>query len=134
MNISKRIILVGLCLCMVLGAVAQQAGKRKRRPTVSEAPTDPRMEQMIHNTQRIMFIDSVVVPRQDVYAQLRLTTQAGRVWQDANGTYYENELGLRRFYAKEDGKLYTQHRLGFEWYDEQELQGIIHGKDRECTS
>ena len=110
---------------MVLGAVAQQAGKRKRRPTVSEAPTDPRMEQMIHNTQRIMFIDSVVVPRQDVYAQLRLTTQAGRVWQDANGTYYENELGLRRFYAKEDGKLYTQHRLGSEWCDEQELQGII---------
>lgn len=125
MNISKRIILVGLCLCVVLGAVAQQSGKRKRRPAVSEAPVDPRMEQMIHNTQRIMFIDSIVVPREDVYAQLRLTTQVGHIWQNASGTYYENELGLRRFYAKEDGKLYTQHKLGAEWCDEQELQGII---------
>lgn len=125
MTITKRIILVALCLCMVLGAVAQQAGKRKRKPAASETPADPRIEQMIHNTQRIMFIDSVVVPHKEVLAQLRLTTQAGRVWQDANGTYYENELGLRRFYVKDDGKLYTQHKLGSEWCDEQELQGII---------
>ena len=125
MTITKRIILVGLCLCIALGAFAQQAGKRKRKPAASETPADPRIEQMIHNTQRIMFIDSVVVPRNEVLAQLRLTTQAGRVWQDANGTYYENELGFRRFYVKDDGRLYTQHKLGSEWCDEQELQGII---------
>lgn len=125
MNISKRIILVVLCLCVVLGVAAQQSGKRKRRTSVSEVPADPRLTQMIHNTQRIMFIDSMVVPRQEVFKQLRLTTQAGRVWQESNDTYYENELGFRRFYAKENGKLYTQHRLGSEWCDEQELSGII---------
>ncbi|MBQ8657429.1 MAG: hypothetical protein IJ527_10350, partial [Prevotella sp.] len=76
MMLLKRYTVLVLCLCVCLGA-ASQAGKRKRRLAVSETAADPRVEQMIHNTQRIMFIDSVVVTRKEAVTQLSLTPQAG---------------------------------------------------------
>ena len=123
MMLLKRYTVLVLCLCVCLGA-ASQAGKRKRRLAVSETAADPRVEQMIHNTQRIMFIDSVVVTRKEAVTQLSLTPQAGHIRQDAQHLCHENEIGSRRIYSDDAGRLLMQTKTGGEWGDERELAGL----------
>ena len=126
MNCYYRITISVLLLCTAMTAMAQNPKKKKpaaSKPAVETPVIDPRIQRMTQNTQRVVFIDSMLVPRGEILNRIPLTPQAGRLTADSefNCFGYQNELGTRAFYAKPDYKLYTSQLVGRQMGDEQEL-------------
>lgn len=102
-------------------------GKKKRpakKPVVVEAPVDPRLERMTQNTQRIVFIDSMVVPHNEILGRLQLTPRTGLLRQDGETFSYQNEIGTRRITVK-DNRLYTSDLVAGTFAEQQELKGVF---------
>lgn len=77
------------------------------------------------NTQKIIFIDSLLVPRSDMLSKITLTPQTGVLKAEQQGYSYQNEIGTRRIFAKE-GKLYESMKAGNSFVNEQELKDLLH--------
>jgi hypothetical protein len=132
----KKTVLLLLLSFVIVGAGAQ----RKKQPAVKKAPAaqnskDPSQQassqgmklfkSLMPATAKVMFIDSVVVDKNDFLRQLPLSKEAGKLMTKNSKAdlanqmgSYENELGLRRIYADGDSAnsvLYTQTKLGDEW-------------------
>ena len=97
--------------------------KKKVAATEQKAPENPKIAQMLSATQRIIFIDSIVVNKQDFLKHIRLNPETGTLSKssdffgkkgDATGTVYENELG-NKCYFSHNGQLYTSDLLKDEW-------------------
>ena len=112
-----------LCLCAAIATTAQTPRKKTavRKPAVEAPVIDPRIQRMTQNTQRIVFIDSMLVPRSEMLSRIQLTPEAGRLTADTENNCfgYQNELGTRAFYAKPDFRLYTSQLVGRQMDDEQ---------------
>ena len=126
MNCYYRITISALLLCTAMTAMAQNPKKKKpaaSKPAVETPVIDPRIQRMTQNTQRVVFIDSMLVPRSEILNRIPLTPQAGRLTADSESNCfgYQNELGTRAFYAKPDYRLYTSQLVGRQMGDEQEL-------------
>ena len=112
------------------------AQKRKttvRRPAAVVAPAeDPKFEEMLSATQKILFIDSIVVDKQDFLNYYRLTSEAGtlngynKFFNAENQPYsvvYVNELGNKCWFSL-DGSLYTADFLNEQWSEPAPLDGL----------
>ena len=120
----SRYIIVALCLCMPLMGSAQKKRPTTKKPVVEAPPVDPKLERMVMNTQKIIFIDSLLVPRSDMLSKITFTPQTGVLKAEQQGYSYQNEIGTRRIFAKE-GKLYESMKAGNSFVNEQELKGLI---------
>ena len=98
----------------------------------------------LHATERLVIIDSVVCPKQEVLRAIRLSQESGRIdtyastyhAEDIQGaTIYENELANKRFLSIEiaeeetDGdatklRLATSDKIGEEWSKPNPLSGL----------
>ena len=98
----------------------------------------------LHATERLVIIDSLVCPKEEVLGAIRLSHESGRLdtyastyHTDANqgATIYENELANKRFLAiemtKEDSnvdasvlRLATSDKIGDEWSKPTPLSGL----------
>lgn len=132
----KKTVLLLLLSFVIVGAGAQ----RKKQPVVKKTPAvqnskEPSQQgasqgmklfkSLLPATAKVMFIDSVVVDKNDFLRHIPLSKEAGMLTTKnpkadiANQMgEYENELGLRRIYADGDStnsQLYTQTKLGDEW-------------------
>ena len=127
MNFCYRLTMSTLCLCAVIAATAQTPRKKTaaRKPAVEAPVIDPRIQRMTQNTQRIVFIDSMLVPRSEMLSRIQLTPEAGRLTADAENNCfgYQNELGTRAFYAKPDFRLYTSQLVGRQMDDYPDRRG-----------
>ena len=123
MNFCYRLTMSTLCLCAAIATTAQTPRKKTavRKPAVEAPVIDPRIQRMTQNTQRIVFIDSMLVPRSEMLSRIQLTPEAGRLTADTENNCfgYQNELGTRAFYAKPDFRLYTSQLVGRQMDDEQ---------------
>lgn len=106
--------------------------KKKVAATEQKAPENPKIAQMLSATQRIIFIDSIVVNKQDFLKHIRLNPETGTLSKssdffgkkgDATGTVYENELG-NKCYFSHNGQLYTSDLLKDEWSKPATLEGL----------
>lgn len=115
-------------IAMVTICTGAQTRKVKPKPVAkaaSENPAHKLFQTMLPATAKVMFIDSVVVGKNDFLGQLPLPDETGRLsvrGRADNGTtpltQYENEFGDRRFFASGDSTatvLNTQSLLGNEW-------------------
>ena len=102
----------------------------KKTPVVEEEPS--KFDEMLDNTQQIMFIDSIVVKKQDFLQYYKLTTEAGTVAgynqffktdDQPYSTVYVNQLGNKCWYAN-NGRLYTADLLNHQWSQPAELEGL----------
>jgi len=119
---------------MVLPACAQKRkvpAKKKVVPVV-EVVEDPKFVEMLEATQQIVFIDSVVVNKQEFLQFYKLTSEAGTIAAYNNffksedqpySTVYVNQLGNKCWYAN-DGHLYTSDLLGSQWSEPAPLEGL----------
>lgn len=125
MNFCYRLTMSAVCLCAFIATTAQTPRKKTaaRKPAVEAPVIDPRIQRMTQNTQRIVFIDSILVPRSEMLSRIQLTPEAGRLTADAENNCfgYQNELGTRAFYTKPDFRLYTSQLVGRQMDDEQEV-------------
>ena len=139
----RKIAIIALAL---LAPVSMQAQKKKvvvNRPpvvVVEEPQEDPRITEMREATQQIIFIDSVVVAKDDFLSIIRLNPESGKL--DAYDQFfrseghpesyvYINEMGNKCYFSDENAnsqmRLYTLDKLGEEWSDPLALKGIYDG-------
>ncbi len=123
MKILNRYTILYLLLCMPFVSFAQKKKPATKKTVVIETPVDPRLERMTQNTQRVVFIDSMLVIRDEMLNKFSLTPQAGTVKWQQNGFSYQNEIGTRKIYAK-NNRLYTSQLIGGQFVDEEELSGF----------
>jgi len=124
--------------CLLLPTMAQRR-KAPKAPklTPEQLEHQAKLERMTANTQRIMFIDSFVVPKANLLSAIRLSPEVGQVsrYQDIFHTEQQpdayvhiNELGSRCYLslAPTDTtmQLYRSENLEKHWTQPQQLKGI----------
>lgn len=141
MNINKISILV-IALLLPLPMLAQKKKAIKKPPVVvvEEPQEDPRITEMREATQQIIFIDSVVVGKNDFLSAIRLNPESGKLTtynqffhsQGHDNAYvFLNEMGNKCYLSDENTngqmQLFTCDMLGGEWSDPITIKGIGDG-------
>ena len=123
---------------LLLLALPVAAQKRKVvRLTPEQQAQQAKLERMTANTQRILFVDSMVVDKQRFLDAYKLAPEVGRVarYQDIfnvrqqpNAYVYVNELGNRCYLSQEAAdstiSLYTSETIDNRWSRPVALRGI----------
>jgi len=139
----RKIAIIALAL---LAPVSMQAQKKKvvvKKPpvvVVEEPQEDPRITEMREATQQIIFIDSVVVAKDDFLSIIRLNPESGKLNAydkffrsegHPESYVYINEMGNKCYFSDENAnsqmRLYTLDKLGEEWSEPLALKGIYDG-------
>jgi len=117
---KKCFLLITALLLMLPSMTEAQRSKRPaKKPEVVE---DPRVQQMLANTQQVVFIDSFVVSRDNFVSHIPLSAECGKLNDDGNGRItYTNELADHRVTTLANTQTDTLTRLfvsdfiGGEW-------------------
>ena len=113
-------------------AQKRKSVRKKTTPVVELTKEEQRFEDMLDATQQIMFIDSIVVDKQDFLNYYKLTSEAGTITgfnqffnteEQPYSTVYLNQLSNKCWYAN-SGKLYTSDLLGNTWSEPMPLEGL----------
>ena len=130
-SVFKTSVLILLLLTLSIPVSAQR--RKKAKPKV-EQPTEQseRIKRMTMATQRIMFIDSIVVEKKNFLKAYHLSSEAGHLasyhdffpHKSSHVLTYMNALGNRCFFTENDSVIYTQERLQHEWTKADSLSGI----------
>ena len=126
------ILLLSLLLLLPASMDAQRRKKLVKKPTPKKeevAEEDPRIAQMLASTQRVVFIDSMVVDRSSFLHYIPLSPECGSLVMDDNRGQYTNELNDHRIAATtmtRDSLLHltSSHLIGQEWTQPVQLKGI----------
>ena len=137
---------IAIIALVLLASVSMQAQKKKavvkKTPVivVEEPQEDPRITEMREATQQIIFIDSIVVAKDDILAFIRLNPESGKLdtfdqfFRSDGHTesyVYINEMGNKCYFSDENAnglmQLYTLDKLGEDWSDPLALKGINEG-------
>ena len=128
-----------LALLLPLSMGAQKKKKRVvKKPVVEEPQEDPRITNMREMTQRVIIIDSIVVDKNQALAQIRLSSETGRLMsseqlfqQASQSPLFLNEMGNKAFFSQPDDslrqQLFTSDKIGDEWSAPVPLKGISEG-------
>ena len=132
---SKHWLFILSLLFLALPVMAQK--RRAVLLTPEQKAHKERMERMTANTQRIMFVDSMVVDKQQFLQHYRLSPEAGCVarFQDffhtrkqPNAYIFVNELGNQCLMAQEAKdstiNLYSSQNIDNRWTHPEPLHGI----------
>ena len=138
----NKILLFSLLFLLPSPILAQKKKVVKKPPVVviEEPQEDPRIVEMREATQQIIFIDSVVVPKDNFLSSIRLNPESGRLTtydqffrsqNHPDGYVFVNEMGNKCYYSDDDNNgrmnLYTSDKLGKEWSDPAPVKGISNG-------
>ena len=135
----RKIAILALALLLPLSIGAQKKKKRVvRKPVIEEPQEDPRITNMREMTQQILIIDSIVVDKDQILPQLRLSSETGSLMttrdflgKSVGGYAFINEMGNKAYFSLPDDslrqQLFTSDVLGNEWSSPQLLAGISEG-------
>lgn len=120
-------------LILLLAAAPVQAQKKSKKAAKAgtvqkDKELEQKRQQMLASTQKIVFIDSVVVDKQHFLDKYRLSSEVGEIRrysdffkknEQPNAYVYVNELGDKCYFSEEDSvgsiRLYTMDKLGSDW-------------------
>ena len=148
----KRAYLSALMLLALATATPSYAQKKMKGATKAipktaaqqkaEKANAQKLEQMVNATQKVVFIDSIVVDKQDFLSHYKLNPEAGsiyrfndffRVNRQPNSYAYVNELGNKSYYSVEDSlgniRLFTSDYDGNRWSNPTALRGLDDNDD-----
>jgi len=124
-------ILLAACMLVPMAATAQKkkAKKPAKKPAVEEVQEDPRIAQMLAATQKIMFIDSLVVDSADFLRFIPVAQECGTLVQNGGYGQFTNELKdfrLTTIFDKKDSvaHLYVSDYIGNTWTTPALAKGI----------
>jgi len=135
----RKFAILSLALLLPLSLSAQKKKKRGgKKPVVEvveEPEEDPRITNMREMTQQIVFIDSIVMPKDSFLAALRLSDDTGTLMTTSqffgkgqDGYAFINEMGNKVYFSSTDASghqsLYTSDKLGNKWSDATYLRGL----------
>lgn len=138
-RVLQILILVLLCTVPVSAQRKKAGAKKPAAPKLTEQQLRAKQlfDEMLPNTQRVFVIDSIVVGRDSVLALMPLPKVYGSIApynqffgtdDQPDASVYVDGFGNRCFYSKadEDGRmrLYMRERLGQNWSEPQQLEGL----------
>lgn len=105
---------------------------KKKVETVQPSPEELLFENMLESTQRVFFIDSIVVDKEDFIKHIPLPRECGTISAiqegENTGAAYINEFGNKKYYSVRDttgnAAIYTSDKLGNDWSKPMGLTGI----------
>lgn len=129
------IILAVLAICQMTYAQKRKNSKstpKKKTEVVQRSPAELLFENMLENTQRVFFIDSVVVDKDNFIQHIPLPRECGTISSQQEGentiAAYLNEFGNKMYYSVRDtmgnASIYTKDKLGNDWSKPMGLTGI----------
>lgn len=129
------IILAVLAICQMTYAQKRKNTKstpKKKTEVVQRSPAELLFENMLENTQRVFFIDSVVVDKDNFIQHIPLPRECGTISSQQEGentiAAYLNEFGNKMYYSVRDtmgnASIYTKDKLGNDWSKPMGLTGI----------
>ena len=126
------IALMAVLLTLPVSAQKQKVPAKKKNASVVQVEEPSKFDEMLDNTQQIVFIDSIVVKKQEFLKYYKLAAEAGSIMgynqffksdEQPYSTVYVNELGCKCWYA-DNGRLYTADLLNHQWSQPTELEGL----------
>ena len=113
-------ILLALAIMMPCASLAQRKKKTVKKPKKEEVTEDPRITQMLSATQRVIFIDSMVVSKHDFMRYIPLSADCGKLEQVDGMGQYTNELRDHRLTTVFNNKdsvcqIMVSDYIGNEW-------------------
>ena len=139
----RNITIFALILLLPLAMQAQKKKNVVKKPpvvVVEEPQEDPRIVEMREATQKIVFIDSIVVDKNNFLSSIRLNPESGRLTtydqffrseEHPDGYVFINEMGNKCYFSDENDngrmQLLTSDKLGSEWSDPVVVKGISEG-------
>ena len=129
------IILAVLAICQMTYAQKRKNSKstpKKKTEVVQRSPAELLFENMLENTQRVFFIDSMVVDKDNFIQHIPLPRECGTISSQQEGentiAAYLNEFGNKMYYSVRDtmgnAAIYTKDKLGNDWSKPMGLTGI----------
>ena len=129
------IILAVMAICQMTYAQKRKNAKstpKKKTEVVQRSPAELLFENMLENTQRVFFIDSVVVDKDNFIQHIPLPRECGTISSQQEGenmiAAYLNEFGNKMYYSVRDtmgnAAIYTKDKLGNDWSKPMGLTGI----------
>ena len=129
------IILAVLAICQMTYAQKRKNAKptpKKKTEVVQRSPAELLFENMLENTQRVFFIDSMVVDKDNFIQHIPLPRECGTISSQQEGenmiAAYLNEFGNKMYYSVRDtmgnASIYTKDKLGNDWSKPMGLTGI----------
>ena len=123
------IILLALGLLWPAGADAQRRKKTTKKVAKPVVVEDPRIQQMLSSTQKVVFIDSIVTNKKDFLRHIPLSKDAGFLEQNDTLGQFTNELKdhrLTTYFEKKDSACHISQSdyIGNKWTAPQPLEGI----------
>ena len=129
------IILAVMAICQMTYAQKRKNVKttpKKKTEVVQRSPAELLFENMLENTQRVFFIDSVVVDKDNFIQHIPLPRECGTISSQQEGenmiAAYLNEFGNKMYYSVRDtmgnASIYTKDKLGNDWSKPMGLTGI----------
>lgn len=135
----RRLLIFVMALCIPLCLCAQKSARRGARKAKEKTPEEERIDRMTEATQKIMFIDSVIVRKDALLGAYCLSDEAGSIYTSkeffndrsasSDAYVHVNGIGNRCYFPLCVGgastRLYTSDRLGDEWSEPALLAGIF---------
>ena len=138
---STLVSIAALAMLSAIPATAQTkrqaAAAAKAQAAKAAKEAEQRMAQMVAATQKIMFIDSVVVDKDAFLSKYNLSRDAGSLYKSddffntkdqANAYVYVNGLNDKCYFSREDSvgdfSLYTSDNLNGTWSTPSKLNGL----------
>lgn len=129
------IILAVMAICQMTYAQKRKNAKptpKKKTEVVQRSPAELLFENMLENTQRVFFIDSMVVDKDNFIQHIPLPRECGTISSQQEGentiAAYLNEFGNKMYYSVRDtmgnASIYTKDKLGNDWSKPMGLTGI----------
>lgn len=119
---KTRIFLILCAFALSLPLSAQKRKTKQQKAKVEEKAPNPGLElykSMISSTAKLLFVDSLVVDKNDFIRHIPLNRESGRIaMRDSVFSLYENELADRRYIADGDtaaSAIYAQDFIGADW-------------------
>ena len=135
---KTRCLFISFLMLLTLSATAQKRRAAKPKLTPEQIERQAKLERMTENTQRIVFIDSMVIPKKQFLSAFLLSPEVGQVarhqdifhtQQQPDAFVHVNDLGTRCYLslAPTDTtmQLYMSDYLDEHWSRPQLLKGII---------
>jgi len=132
-----RLLLVFLLVGLTIAADAQQRKPARQKLTPQEQERQEKIERMVMATEQVMFIDSVVINKDDILRTLLLSYEAGSIRKTADllrnysavDSYgYLNSMGNRRYFSMHEtdstSNLFSSYFEGGHWTKPAMMLGI----------
>lgn len=129
---KSNLIIALLAMLPLVSATAQKRVGKTRKAPVVETHEPTIFDEMLDNTQQIVFFDSIVVSKQRFLDSYKLTAEAGSLFgydqffhtdDQPYSIVFVNQLGNKCWYAN-SGQLYTSDKLNNQWSEPAELEGL----------